>query len=66
MGIGYLKEHEAQEDWILHHQRGLEDFGRYLALLEQGDLLSTPVEERIRALRLAVRSGNSDIFSQAC
>ena len=64
MGIGGMDEPAALEDWVRHNQLGLEDFGRYLDLLEHGDLASTPIGERIQDLQLPVKSTESDIFSQ--
>lgn len=64
IGIGYLDESEAREDWTRHHEHGLEDFARYIELLEHDDLRPTPVDEKIRELRLPVRATPSDVLSQ--
>lgn len=65
MGIGYLDELSAREDWGNHHQRGLEDFEQYRTVLEQEGLPLTPIGERVRRLRIPVRSADSDVFSQS-
>jgi len=64
VGIGYLKETEAREDWKLHHQRGLEDFGKYLIALEEGTLPLTPVGKNIPMVVLSVRQSPSDALSR--
>jgi PAS domain S-box-containing protein len=64
MGVGHLAEPEARRDWELHHERGLEDFQRYLELLEQNELALTPVGERILEVRLPVTPAAPDLFSQ--
>jgi PAS domain S-box-containing protein len=65
MGIGYLDEKEAREDWAQSAQSGLDDFKRYLELLEQNTLSPTPMDKRIRELRLAVAAGEADAFARA-
>lgn len=52
MGIGQLTDPAAQQDWEQHHKHKLEDFQRYLELLEKDALPLTPVGERIRDIRL--------------
>jgi|GEM_PF-1483593 len=64
MGIGCLDEPAALEDWARHNQLGLEDFGRYLGLLEHSDLSLTPIGERIQGLQLPVKSVEPDVFSR--
>jgi GAF domain-containing protein/response regulator of citrate/malate metabolism len=66
MGIGYLEELEAREDWDQHHKRRLENFQKYLELLEQDKLPPTPVGERVREMRLQIApEAHSDLLSQA-
>lgn len=62
--IGHLEESEAQKDWQLHHQRGLEDFTEYVKQMEQGYLPPSPLGERIPGLRLPLSPAATDLFSQ--
>jgi GAF domain-containing protein len=64
MGIGYLEEAEAREDWEQHQKRGLEDFGKYLEASEQGILPPTPVNKNLRLVHLPVKHEKSDVFSR--
>lgn len=64
MGIGFLKEADAWKDWESHHQRGLEDFGRYLEALEQNKLDLTPIGRNIQSLQLPIAEEDEDTFSQ--
>lgn len=65
-GVGYLKEIEAHQDWERLYHRGVDNFTEFLRLLEQEKLPPTPVDERIRGLRLPVRPGDgADLFSRA-
>jgi PAS domain S-box-containing protein len=65
MGIGHQEEPEARRDWDQHHGRKLEDFRRYLELLEQNALPLTPVGERIRRVRLPAIAAAGNLFGQA-
>ncbi len=64
MGIGYLTEAEAWEDWAHHHRHRREDFQKYLMLLEQDALPITPLGERIDGLQIPLAEVDHDIFSQ--
>ncbi|MCI0401191.1 MAG: GAF domain-containing protein, partial [Gammaproteobacteria bacterium] len=64
MGIGCLNKLEAEKHWKVHHKRGLENFEEYRKQLEQGTLLLTPLEKRIRGLRLSMRPAEPDVFSR--
>jgi len=63
-GIGNLSEAQARAAWAADHQRGLSDFERYLKLLEQQALPSTPIGDRIRGLYLPIDAAGADTFSQ--
>jgi GAF domain-containing protein len=64
MGIGHVHKIEAETDWLGHRERGLEDFGRYLDLLEREGLPITPIGERIQGLQLPLTNEEPDLFSQ--
>jgi len=66
-GVGYLKEAEAHQDWERLYDRGQDNFTEFLRLLEQEKLPLTPVNERLRGLRLPVHpaADDADIFSRA-
>lgn len=65
MGIGYLEEQEAKEDWLRHHQLGFEDFGRYLELLEEGALQPTPVGLGVKDLSFPLSTEDQDALERA-
>lgn len=62
MGIGHLRAPEARRDWAHHRERGLENFRRYLELLERDSFPLTPVGERIREIRLRARPAACGLF----
>lgn len=64
MGIGFLLEADAQVDWQIHHQRGLEDFGKYLEVSEKGTLPETPVNQNIRLVHVPVNKKRPNLFSR--
>ena len=65
LGIGHLDEAKAREDWARDQQNGLDDFKRYLDLLERDELRTLPVEENVRKLRLSMNGPkNADVFSR--
>ncbi len=64
MGIGHLEEAEARQDWAKYHSGELDDFHRFLRLLEEGGLPKTPIDERIRRVRIPVTISAADSFAQ--
>jgi GAF domain-containing protein len=54
IGIGHLVKETAEYAWAEHVANGREDFSRYISLLEQKQLESTPVGERIQGLQLSL------------
>lgn len=64
MGIGHITESEARDDWAQHLRLGMENFGKYLEVIEQGPFPTTPLAERIRALCLSLKFETSDLFSR--
>lgn len=62
LGIGYLDEQAARQDWESHLDHGMEDFGRYLDALEHNILIPTPLDERIKAVQLPLMTTSSDIL----
>jgi PAS domain S-box-containing protein len=64
MGIGDFDKNVAEQNWSRHNSRGLEDFGEYLRQLEQGAIPTTPMDERVRSLRMSVSSADIGILSK--
>jgi len=62
VGIGQLEEERARAAWKVDAARGLNDFERYLRLLEKGEVELTTVGKKARSLRLPI--GGSDVFSK--
>lgn len=65
MGIGQFAEEEARAAWVADQKQGLWDFDDYLKRLEKDGLPETAVGERIKELRIPVRSRETDAFSEA-
>lgn len=65
IGIGQFTEEEAMNAWADDRNRGLDNFDRYLNLLEVGDIKPTPVDAIIRCLELPVHVDGLDAFSRA-
>lgn len=65
LGIGCMDLQSAHQDWEESLRLGLDDFGRYLDLLEQDRLEPTPLDRRVRGLRLPLHRDGKDLFSQA-
>ncbi len=62
MGIGHLNHADANESWRRDEERGLIDLQRYLDALETGSLPRTPLDSRIRGLRVPP---DNSLFQQA-
>jgi PAS domain S-box-containing protein len=67
-GVGYLSESEAHQDWERLYHLGLDNFSEFLRLLEREALPLTPVDEKVRGLRIPLRTegeDDADLFSRA-
>ncbi len=62
IGIGHLMKEFAERAWEEHVADGREDFRRYISLLEQKELKSTPVGERIQGLELPLTGKESGLL----
>jgi hypothetical protein len=64
MAIGHVQREEALDDWMQDQELGRDKFDRYLALLDENALPRTPLEMRMRGLRLPLGDPKTDLFAQ--
>lgn len=65
LGVGHLTEQEARQDWISEIEHGTGNFANYRERLEQKSLPPTPLNERIKGLRLRLDDGSAQSFAKA-
>lgn len=61
--IGELTLDEAVQAWREHAERGLEDFPRFVAMLERGQLAPAPLDARVRTLRMPINWTDQSIIT---
>jgi predicted flap endonuclease-1-like 5' DNA nuclease len=64
MAIGHVNQQEAFKDWELDRLQKRDNFERYLELLDDNILPRTPLEVRMRHLRLPLGEADTDLFSR--
>src|SRR5690606_17927832 len=64
MGIGDFEETAAITTWQNSHRDGHFNLYRYFELLEKGELKPTPLDQRIRGLRLPVSHEAGDVLNR--